>query len=152
MIMATVSMITSLFDRSGFTQHNLARFWSKGLLQFGFVQCRVFGLEKLEPGRNYVFVSNHASYMDTPAVLSSVPVQFRFFAKKGLFGIPFLGWHLRHAGHIPVIRGDPRASLRSMTEGAKLIRDANVSLLLFPEGGRAESGMREFKEGAAYIA
>jgi len=145
-------MITSLFDRSGFAQHDMARFWSKVLLKMGFVQCRVFGLEKLDLNRSYVFVSNHASYMDTPAILSTVPMQFRFFAKKGLFSIPFLGWHLRHAGHIPVIRDDARASLRSMMDGAKLIQERGVSLLLFPEGGRVKTGMRDFKEGAAYLA
>jgi 1-acyl-sn-glycerol-3-phosphate acyltransferase len=39
-----------------------------------------------------------------------------------------------------------------MSEGARLIRERNVSMLLFPEGGRSEHGLRPFKEGAAYIA
>jgi 1-acyl-sn-glycerol-3-phosphate acyltransferase len=150
--MATISLITSIRDRSGSTQHRLARAWSRILLALGFIQIRVFGVEKLDPERSYVLVSNHASYMDTPAILSSVPLQFRFFAKKGLFSIPFLGWHLHRAGHLPVVRGDARASLKTMSEGAKLIRERGVSLLLFPEGGRSEKQMRPFREGAAYIA
>jgi 1-acyl-sn-glycerol-3-phosphate acyltransferase len=85
-------------------------------------------------------------------VLSALPVQFRFFAKKGLFAIPFLGWHLARAGHMPVIREDPRASLKTMSEGAKIMRQRRISLLLFPEGGRTALHMRPFKEGAAYIA
>jgi 1-acyl-sn-glycerol-3-phosphate acyltransferase len=151
-VMATVSLITSIWDRSGATQHAVARAWSRMLLALGFVKIRVFGIEKLDPGRSYVLVSNHASYMDTPAVLSSVPLEFRFFAKKGLFSIPFLGWHLQRAGHLPVVRGDARASLKTMSEGAKLVRERKVSLLLFPEGGRSEKRMRPFHEGAAYIA
>jgi 1-acyl-sn-glycerol-3-phosphate acyltransferase len=122
------------------------------LLAAGFIKVKVFGSEKLDPRRSYVLVSNHASYMDTPAVLSSVPLQFRFFAKKGLFSIPFLGWHLQRAGHLPVVRDDARASLKAMAEGARLIREREVSLLLFPEGGRSEKRMRPFREGAAYIA
>ena len=39
-----------------------------------------------------------------------------------------------------------------MAEGAKLIRERHISVLLFPEGGRTEAGMRPFREGAAYIA
>jgi 1-acyl-sn-glycerol-3-phosphate acyltransferase len=78
--------------------------------------------------------------------------QFRFFAKKGLFSIPFLGWHLRWAGHLPVDRSNARASLKSMTEGARIIADRHISVLLFPEGGRSLTGLRPFKEGAAYIA
>lgn len=151
-LMATISLITSIWDRSGTTQHAVARAWSRMLLALGFVKIRVFGIEKLDPKRSYVLVSNHASYMDTPAILSSVPLQFRFFAKKGLFSIPFLGWHLQRAGHLPVIRNDPRASLKTMSDGAKLIRQREVSLLLFPEGGRSEKRMRPFREGAAYIA
>jgi 1-acyl-sn-glycerol-3-phosphate acyltransferase len=53
---------------------------------------------------------------------------------------------------LPVVRGDARASLKSMSEGARLIRERNVSMLLFPEGGRSEHALRPFKEGAAYIA
>ncbi len=33
-----------------------------------------------------------------------------------------------------------------------MIAERRVSVLLFPEGGRSPKGLREFKEGAAYIA
>ncbi len=151
-VMAMISLTCSLWDKGGYTQHAIARLWSRMLLALGFVRCRAFGTEKLDPAKSYVLVSNHASYMDTPAIVSSLPLQFRFFAKKGLFSIPFLGWHLGRAGHIPVVRGDARASLKNMSEGAKMMRERNISLLLFPEGGRSPSGMQAFKEGAAYIA
>jgi 1-acyl-sn-glycerol-3-phosphate acyltransferase len=90
--------------------------------------------------------------MDIPVLYGAIPLPLRFFAKKGLFSIPLLGWHLVRAGHLPVVRGDARASLKSMSDGAKLIRERNISVLLFPEGGRSENGIRPFKEGAAYIA
>ena len=151
-VMATLALITSLWDKSGRSQHANARMWARMLLAASFVRCRVAGLEKLNPNGSYVLVSNHASYMDTPAVLSSIPLQFRFFAKKGLFSIPFLGWFLGRAGHLPVVRGDARASLKSMSEGARLINERNISMLVFPEGGRQLEHMRPFKEGAAYIA
>ena len=110
-LMATISLICSIWDRRGTTQHRVAQVWSRLLLALGFVRCEVFGMEKLDPNQSYVLVSNHASYMDTPVVLSSVLLQFRFFAKEGLFSIPFLGWHLGRAGHLPVVRDDPRASV-----------------------------------------
>ena len=150
--MACVSMIVSIFDRTGNTQHRVARFWARVLLRLGGIGCAVYGAEKVDPNRAYVLVSNHASYMDTPVIISAVPLQFRFFAKKGLFSVPFIGWHLGQAGHLQVARGDARASLKSMSEGAKLMRERGISVLLFPEGGRTEKGMRPFKEGAAYIA
>lgn len=122
------------------------------LLAVCFVRCEVEGAEKLDPAISYVVVANHASYMDIPVLYSAIPLPLRFFAKKGLFSIPLLGWHLVRAGHLPVVRGDARASLKSMSEGARLIRERNISVLLFPEGGRSEAGIRPFKEGAAYIA
>ncbi len=150
--MACVSLIVSIFDRTGNTQHRVARFWARVLLRLGGIRCAVYGAEKVDPNRAYVLVSNHASYMDTPVIVSAIPLQFRFFAKKGLFSIPFIGWHLGQAGHLQVARGDARASLKSMSEGAKLIRERGVSVLIFPEGGRTEAGLRPFKEGGAYIA
>ena len=99
-----------------------------------------------------MFVANHGSYMDIPALLTVLPQQFRFFAKQGLYVIPFLGTHLKRAGHLPVDRSNVRSSLKSMSEGAQIVKDRGISVLLFPEGGRSLEGLREFKEGAAYIA
>lgn len=151
-LMGTVSLATSLFDASGRAQHGVARLWARMLLRIGGVRVRVEGLERIAPDSSYVFVSNHLSYMDTPLVIAHIPVQFRFLAKKGLFLVPFIGYHLKRAGHIPVPRGDARASLRTMAESARIVRDRGVSVLVFPEGGRSPRAMREFKEGAAYIA
>jgi 1-acyl-sn-glycerol-3-phosphate acyltransferase len=151
-MMGTMSLIASFFDSTGRRPHAIARGWSRILLAVSGVRVVVEGLEKLDPEKGYVMVANHASYMDIPVIMASLPVQFRFFAKQGLFRIPFLGTHLKRAGHIPVVRGDARASLKSMSDGAKLIRERNVSVLLFPEGGREVERLAEFKEGTAYIA
>ena len=151
-VMDVISMLVSFFDRTGNLPNRIARLWGKMLLAVSFIRVRTEGLEKLDPQANYVFVSNHASLMDIPALLSTLSHQFRFFAKKSLYRIPFLGWHLRWAGHLPVDRSNARASLKSMTEGARIISERHISVLLFPEGGRSATGLREFKEGAAYIA
>jgi 1-acyl-sn-glycerol-3-phosphate acyltransferase len=90
--------------------------------------------------------------MDTPLAMAHIPVQFRFLAKKGLYKIPFIGFHLKRAGHIPVYRGDARASLKTLAESARIVRERGISVLVFPEGGRSPAQLREFKEGAAYIA
>ena len=151
-VMWTCSMIASLVDRSGRRQHQMARIWARVLLAASFIRVRAEGLEHLDPRANYVFVANHGSYMDIPAVLSTLRYQFRFFAKKGLYRIPFLGWHLKRAGHLPVDRSNARNRLKSMHEGARALAEHGISMLVFPEGGRTKVGLREFKEGAAYIA
>jgi len=152
-VMGSISLATSLFDRNGRRQHRIARFWSRMLLRVCGVKMRVEGVEKITPDCCFVLAANHCSLMDTPVVLGYMPVQFRFFAKKVLFRIPFLGTHLRRSGHLPVVREDPRASIKSLSEGARIIRENKVSVLLFPEGSRSENGkLKDFKEGAAYIA
>lgn len=150
-VFGLASLLASAFDRRGRTQHAIARAWAGFLLAVGGSHVRIEGLQKLDRHAAYVLVANHTSYMDTPAVLL-IPLQIRFFAKQGLFRIPLLGGHLRRAGHFPVIRENPRASLKSLTEGARLIRERGVSVVLFPEGGRSSDGLRDFKEGAAYLA
>lgn len=152
LVMALVSLAASLLDSTGNTQHRLARVWSRMLLRIGFVRVETEGLEKLDPALSYVLVANHSSYYDTPVIMANIPLQFRFFAKKGLFQIPLMGQHMSRAGYFPVVRNDPRASLKIMLEGARQIREKRISVLLFPEGGRSVTTLREFKEGAAHIA
>jgi 1-acyl-sn-glycerol-3-phosphate acyltransferase len=151
-ILGSLNLFVSLFDEGGRKQVSIAQFWSRVLLFIAGVKLHIEGLEKIDPNGSYVFVSNHVSYMDTPVVLGHIPVQFRFLAKKGLFNIPFLGYHLKRAGHIPVPRENPRAAMKAMSEAAKIIRERGVSVLIFPEGGRSLTGLKPFKEGAAYIA
>jgi 1-acyl-sn-glycerol-3-phosphate acyltransferase len=150
-VFGLASMLASMFDTRGRTQHAIARQWAHLLLSISGARIRFEGLQKLEKNAAYVLVANHSSYMDTPAVLL-LPLEIRFFAKRGLFRIPLLGGHLRRAGHLPVVRENPRASLKSLTEGARLVRERGVSVVLFPEGGRSPEGLREFKDGAAYLA
>ncbi len=146
------SLVCSLAGAGENRLHLIAQTWARVVLKVCFVRVEVEGIEKLDPARNYVIVSNHASYMDTPVIVACMPLQFRFFAKLGLFQIPLLGTHMTRSGYFPVHRGNVRASLKSMAEAAKAIAARNISVLLFPEGGRSESGLGEFKEGASYIA
>lgn len=151
-IMGTISLVVSLFDSSGRGQHRIARAWSRILIVIARVKVHAEGLEKVAPEGSYVFIANHRSYMDVPVVLSTISAQFRFMANKNLFRIPFIGYHLHRAGHLAVDNANPRESLRSMTEAARVIQKNGISILIFPEGGRTEGELRQFKDGAAYIA
>lgn len=150
--MGSLSLITAPFDKGGNRQCKLARIWARILLVGMGLKVRVEGAEKIDPAQNYIFVSNHLSYTDTPVILGNIPANFRFMAKSGLFKIPLMGHHLRTASHIPVSLENPRQAVRSLTEASRLIREHNLSVLVFPEGGRSEGKLEPFKEGAAYVA
>lgn len=152
-IMGTISLGLSFFDSDGSKQLKVARAWARMLLRIAGAKVTVVGLEKLDPKQSYVVSPNHVSYMDTPVLLTHLPVNFRFMAKDGLFKIPFIGGHLKKAGHIAVPLDDPRAALRVLTNAGKAMKERGLSVLCFPEGGRSEDGeLQPFKDGAAYLA
>jgi 1-acyl-sn-glycerol-3-phosphate acyltransferase len=105
MLMATLSLACSPFDRRGRLQHWCASTWSRMIARTALLDVRVHGAEHLRAGESYVFLSTHQSWMDIPVMLGYLPAQLRIAAKREVFHIPFLGWHLRRAGHIPINRG-----------------------------------------------
>ena len=152
-VMGTISLLASLFDGTGNKQMAVARLWARILCRLAGVQLKIVGLENIDPQANYIIAANHLSYMDTPVVLGHLPVNFRFMAKKGLFSIPFIGTHLASAGHLPVVNDNPREGIKALNEAAKLIAARRISVLIFPEGGRAATGeLKEFRDGAFFLA
>lgn len=151
-VCGTASLLGSLFDPEGRWQHACARTWSWLILRTSGVRVRVEGLQHVHPDNTTIYCVNHQSAMDIPVLFKSLPVQFRFVAKRSLFNIPFMGWHLRRSGHIPVDPDRPREALKSMKKAAQEIREGK-SVLLFPEGHRSRSGeLLPFKSGSFYIA
>jgi 1-acyl-sn-glycerol-3-phosphate acyltransferase len=151
-VMATISLLVWPFDRTGAMQHWCARQWCRLIAWSIFARIRVFGTENVNADQNYVYMANHSSLIDIPALFAYLPYQFRIMAKKELFYVPFMGWHLWTAGNFPIDRSDPRKtakSLRGVIDGVR----GGKSLAVFPEGTRTPDGrLQEFKQGAFKIA
>ena len=148
----TASLLISLVSSTGRWQHFVGRVWARIVLFISGARVTVEGVDKIPPGGSFVFIANHRSFYDIPLILPWISVQFRFLAKKSLFSVPFLGTHLKRAGHLVVNHSNARESLRSMGDAARVIQEKEVSVLLFPEGGRTYGDLEPFKDGAAYIA
>ncbi|HEX4605142.1 MAG TPA: lysophospholipid acyltransferase family protein [Candidatus Angelobacter sp.] len=115
-------------------------------------KVRVEGLEGIDTSRAQVYVVNHLSALDIPVLYACLPFQFRILAKKELFRYPFMGWHLRRSGQIPVVLESPRASVRSLNLAVAALKNGK-SLVIFPEGGRSPDGqLKSFMGGAFYAA
>jgi 1-acyl-sn-glycerol-3-phosphate acyltransferase len=142
----------SVFGRSGNAGHRVARLWARSILAVSRVPVSVRGLERLEAGRAYIFMSNHQSNFDIPVLLGHLPVQFRWLAKAELFRIPLFGRAMRGAGYISIDRTDRDAAFRSLRTAAATIR-SGASIMIFPEGTRSTDGtLKPFKKGGFVTA
>ena len=149
-VLGTISIFSSLFDRSGDLGHRCARAWSWLVLKATGVELHVCGVDRLDTNRSYVFAANHQSIYDIPILFTSLPLQLRIVAKASLGRFPFLGWHLRWTGHLLVDRKNPGAGI--LKRMARLIHGAR-SLIVFPEGTRSVDGsVGRFKGGIFLLA
>jgi 1-acyl-sn-glycerol-3-phosphate acyltransferase len=149
-VMGSLSLLSTLVDRSGDLGHRCARAWAWLILKTTGVRVSVTGLERLDYRRSYVLASNHQSIYDIPIVFTSVPLQLRIVAKQSLGRIPFMGWHLYHSGHLLVDRRNPGPGI---VEKMRRLVSESHSLIVFPEGTRSVDGtIGRFKRGSFVVA
>jgi 1-acyl-sn-glycerol-3-phosphate acyltransferase len=99
-----------------------------------------------------VVAPNHVSAMDIPVLYTQLPFPFRIVANKNLFSYPFLGWHLRRSGQIPIDRTTPKTTIKTLSTAVEDLR-IGISVVIFPEGGRSANGqVQPFMNGAFYLA
>jgi 1-acyl-sn-glycerol-3-phosphate acyltransferase len=149
-VCGSISLLSTLGDRSGDFAHRCARVWARLILKTSGVTVSVSGLERLDRARSYVFAANHQSIYDIPIVFTALPYQLRIVAKQSLGRIPFMGWHLHLAGHLLVDRSRPGAGV--VKKMARLVGEQH-SLIVFPEGTRSIDGtIQRFKGGSFALA
>jgi 1-acyl-sn-glycerol-3-phosphate acyltransferase len=137
--------VNSFFPGGEDRAHRYLSYWAKVCLRLGRVKITVAGLERLDLDKTYVFMPNHASFLDILLVFACIPHNFRIIVKEEVFSIPFLGLAVRSSGQIPLDRENPRKGLRSIKRAADLLRNG-VSIVVFPEGTRSPDGsVHEFK-------
>jgi 1-acyl-sn-glycerol-3-phosphate acyltransferase len=149
-VLGTISLSSSFFDRSGRFAHKCARAWSWLILRTTGVTVDVRGLDRLPRDTSYVFAANHQSIYDIPVLFWNLPYELRILAKASLGAFPFLGWHLARTGHVLVDRKNPGADLFRQV---RLLMQAGYSLIVFPEGTRSVDGsLSRFRAGTFMMA
>jgi 1-acyl-sn-glycerol-3-phosphate acyltransferase len=110
------------------------------------------GLENLDARRPYVFMSNHASHADSPALAAVIPHPLHWVFKKELSRIPVFGWVLLACGQIGIDRTDPEKSRTALLEGFSGL-SGNNSVMIYPEGTRSRDGkLQPLKKGGFWMA
>lgn len=152
-IAAIIVLVVAPIDRAGKLFHATARVYSRTVLKVCGISLRVEGLENLDLSRRYIYVSNHASQFDIPAVVAGIPDQIRIVYKKELEKIPFFGWGLKFPKvYIGIDRKKGQDAIQSLGAAAEKIR-SGASVLLFAEGTRSPDGkLQQFRRGAFNLA
>jgi 1-acyl-sn-glycerol-3-phosphate acyltransferase len=115
------------------------------------VHLDVRGLEKIPQDRAVIFMPNHQSNCDPPAVISILPPVL-VMAKQEFFRVPVLGTAMRRRGFIAIDRRNRERALAAV-EGAVEALKAGQSFLAFPEGTRSPDGrLQTFKKGLFVMA
>jgi 1-acyl-sn-glycerol-3-phosphate acyltransferase len=132
--------------------YSYTRKWALRVLRIAKVKVDVINRGRLEPGKSYIYVSNHASLFDIPIILGYLPDDVRIMYKRELEKIPIFGWGLKESPFIAINRSDARNAMKSLEEARNSIRQNN-SVLIFAEGTRSKDGkIAEFKRGAFALA
>jgi 1-acyl-sn-glycerol-3-phosphate acyltransferase len=155
-ILGTLSLVCSLFDRDGRIQHKLARFWSWLIMKTILSPVKVTGMdmdkEKIDNSRPRVYAVTHASALDIPILYVYLPFQFRIIFKSELLSYPFIGWHLQRSGQVCINQQNPAASIGAVKSALRSLR-SGMPLVIFPEGGRTPDGkIQPFLPGAFFLA
>ncbi|MBK6519655.1 MAG: 1-acyl-sn-glycerol-3-phosphate acyltransferase [Polyangiaceae bacterium] len=145
-----------LLDKGDPTQRRAGRWMRRlGRLSSSLTPLWRFHVEGQPPAdvktRPYVCVSNHESNAD-PFLLSHLPWDMRWVAKRELYKMPLVGITFRVSGDIPLTRGDGD-SVRAMFAECRRALDAGISVMIFPEGTRSKTGeLLPFRDGAFKLA
>jgi len=151
LFLCIIVFIVAPFDRKGEKVHTIGRLWA-------IIHMKVCGIGIVLKGEEnilkppYIFMCNHQSALDIFSLLASLPLSFKWIAKRELFFIPFFGWALKRAGNISVDRKRPREAMKVLDETVHKIREG-TNIVLFPEGTRSQDGtLLPFKKGSFSLA
>lgn len=117
------------------------------------IRIEIIGYDRIPKDRACIFMANHMSNIDPPALLPLIPYRTSALLKKSLMKIPLLGWGMKMGRFIPV---DRSGSLEGAIESTRLAREVladGIHITIFVEGTRSPDGrLLPFKKGPFFLA
>lgn len=152
-ICSVLEIFFASIDRTFTTYFLVSKLFSKGVLLISGVKLVITGLENINPSGTYVFVSNHSSQFDIPAVQSAAPVRTSIIYKKEINRIPIFGWQMMLGPYIVIDRKNAKKAVASIQKAKRLMDTKKISVHIFAEGTRSKTGeIQPFRRGAFYLA
>jgi 1-acyl-sn-glycerol-3-phosphate acyltransferase len=154
-----MTILVGLFAPRSRWTYAVARLWARCLLVASWIPLKVERpgaragtAADRAPTGSFVFLVNHQSLFDIPALLAAIPEPARFMAKRSLFRIPIFGWAMRAAGFVPVDRKDRSTARDSFSSAMGGLR-IGASVMIFPEETRSLDGaLLPFRRGGLLLA
>lgn len=128
------------------------RMWSWITMTFIFIKINTRKNPNWDKNKSYIYIGNHGSYLDAPAVILSTSSIFKPLGKIELAKFPVFGWIYKKMV-IMVDRRDKESRAASVI-ALKEELNAGMSILLFPEGtmNTSELMLKDFYDGAFKIS
>ena len=129
------------------------RFMLASSCRMSGVRFHVTGRERIPKDRACIFMSNHVSNLDPPALISLIPGRTSAFMMRALMNLPVLGTGFRQGEFIAVDRSGDAAAAKESVAAAQLVLAKGVHMTTFVEGTRSPDGrMQPFKKGPFFLA
>jgi 1-acyl-sn-glycerol-3-phosphate acyltransferase len=148
-VLIPFTLITGNVDPLYSTGCWIARF----AIRVAGIRLHVEGREHIPPGRACIFMANHLSNLDAPALLANLPGRTSVFLKRPLMKIPILGYAFKLGGFIPVDRDGQAETAQQAVAEAQRALSSGLHITTFVEGMRSpDARLLSFKKGPFYLA
>lgn len=117
------------------------------------IRLQIEGRENIPAGRACIFMANHVSNLDAPALIANLPGRTSVFLKRPLMKLPVLGYAFKLGGFIPVDRDGQAETAQQAVAEAQRVLAAGLHITTFVEGKRSpQARLLDFKKGPFYLA
>ncbi len=133
--------------------YNAAQMVVRTALRFARIQVEINGIEAVPAHTACIFMSNHVSNLDPPALIPRIPGRTSAFLKRSLMKIPVLGYGMKLGEFVPVDRDGRAESAIESVRIARQVLQKGLHITTFVEGTRSRDGrLLPFKKGPFYLA
>jgi 1-acyl-sn-glycerol-3-phosphate acyltransferase len=145
---ALICLVTAPFDKNRRILHYFACWWGNHYMYVlpGW-HVHWEGKDYIDSNKTYVLIANHQSLFDI-LVLYGLYKPFKWVSKESIYKVPAIGQNMMLNQYVCIKRGDMK-SIKEMIAACKHWLNRGVSIMMFPEGTRSETGeMQPFRDGS----
>ena len=152
-ILTIPMLLSAVLVKPGKFSYLIMKTWNRAVAKLMGLRFSLSGVENLDTNTSYIITPNHQGLADILAIVSTLPVRFRWVVKRELFKIPVWGLALWATGAIPIDRSNSATAIKRLNKEKDEKLKGGWSVVIYPEGTRTPDGkLKDFKKGAFMMA